>query len=103
MFHLFSCFIKKKKIMKKNIHKKKQIPKAVRTQVWKKYIGNKLDGKCYICNRIVYYDNFDAGHVIAEAKGGKIEVDNLRVTCKPCNTSCGTYNLDDFKKMFLSK
>jgi 5-methylcytosine-specific restriction endonuclease McrA len=81
--------------------KKNPIPKAVRHQVWKKYIGNTLEGKCYVCNRIVYYDNFDAGHVVAEANGGEISVSNLRVTCKPCNTSCGTKNLDEFKKMLL--
>ena len=80
--------------------KKTPIPKAIRTQVWKNTIGNSLDGKCYVCDRDVSYDNFDAGHIIPEAKGGDISVDNLRVVCKPCNTSCGTKNLNDFKKAF---
>jgi 5-methylcytosine-specific restriction endonuclease McrA len=100
--NLLKCFVVKKK-SKKKLNKKKPIPKAVRTQVWKTHIGNTLDGKCYVCNRIVYYDNFDAAHIIAEANGGLIIVENLRVTCKPCNTSCGTQNLNDFKKMFNKK
>jgi len=96
----------KKKSEKKEVKKsprKKPIPKALRTRVWKKYIGDSLKGTCYVCDREVQFDNFDCAHIIAEANGGELNVDNLRVTCKPCNTSCHTKNLDDFKKTLMSK
>lgn len=79
-------------------YRKKSIPKAVRMKVWLKYIGNVLDGECYCCNREIKIDLFEAGHVISEHNGGQIRIDNLRPICKPCNCSCGTMNLDDFKK-----
>jgi hypothetical protein len=78
---------------------KTKIPKAMKTQVWMKEIGNKIIGECYICQREVRNDNFDCGHIIAEANGGKTEVENMRVVCGPCNKSCYTKNLEEFKKL----
>lgn len=79
--------------------KKTPIRKAVRTQLWRSTFGNTLVGYCYCCTREVVYDEFHAGHIIAEANGGKISQNNLKVICAPCNMSCGTMNLEDFKKM----
>ena len=80
--------------------KKKTIPKALRMRVWEKYIGNVLYGYCYVCEREIKIDSFEAGHIIAEKNGGEIHIDNLRPTCKPCNTSCSTMNMDEFKQKF---
>jgi hypothetical protein len=86
-----------------NEYKKKKIPRAVKTKVWKMQNGNTLEGKCYACDRVIDYDNFEAGHVIAEADGGETIVENLKAVCKPCNTSCGTKNLEIFKQMLKTK
>ena len=46
--------------------KKKNIPAALKRQVWLKRFTT-VEGKCPSCNRVIYNDNFEAGHVIAEA------------------------------------
>ena len=44
--------------------------------------------------------NFHAGHILAEANGGKTTLDNLIPLCALCNTSMGTYNVFDFITKF---
>lgn len=83
-------------------YKKEPISKALRLKVWELTIGNTLHGNCYCCNTKLTYNSFQAGHIIAEAKGGQTVIDNLRVICKLCNTSCGTKNLNEFKKTLIS-
>lgn len=80
--------------------RKKSVPKALRMKVWETYIGNSLNGNCYVCNRPLKIDSFEAGHIIAECNGGQPILENLRVVCKPCNNSCYTTNLEDFKNQF---
>ena len=79
--------------------KKKAIPKVMKDLCWSKYVGDTI-GKtpCMCCetNQIKMND-FQCGHVIAEANGGTITVDNLRPICKACNVSMGTENLNEFK------
>jgi hypothetical protein len=79
--------------------KKKSIPKALRMKLWEEQIGDTLSGYCFTCCRIVRIDDFQAGHIIAEVNGGQLTLSNLKVICKPCNTSCGTMNLNDFKEL----
>jgi hypothetical protein len=43
---------------------------------------------------------FHCGHVIAEANGGTMQIDNLRPICAGCNLSMGTQDMNDFKKVF---
>lgn len=77
-------------------YKKKHIPIALKDAVWRKYNGDALDGKCYVCNRIISMNFCDYGHIIAEAIGGKTDINNLRPVCKKCNTSMSTENMNDF-------
>jgi len=76
-----------------------KIPKAVREQVWIKYIGKKFDSKCYIrwCkNKITVFD-FHVGHNIPESRGGLTIIDNLRPICPRCNQSMGNqYTIDEW-------
>ena len=68
---------------------KTTIPKAVREQVWLKYIGKRYESKCYInwCkNKITVFD-FHASHDIPEIQGGQTVVENLRPLCSRCNLS----------------
>jgi hypothetical protein len=92
--------VKEKVEKSSEIKKKKSISKALRDKVWREYNGQNLDGKCYVCDDVLQYKNFEAGHVIAESKEGKTELSNLRPICSSCNRSCGDKNLDEFKKGF---
>ena len=85
------------------VYKKKPIPKAIRMKVWETNIGDKIIGSCYCCEREVKIDNFDCAHIVAEKNGGVMELHNLKVTCKPCNTSCGILNLNEFKQSMNNK
>lgn len=75
-----------------------RVPKALRIKLWTETFGVTLYGKCYCCDRDLKVDNFEAGHIVSEANGGKMTINNLKVLCKPCNGSCGTMNLEEFKE-----
>lgn len=86
--------------VKNKKYKKEKIPSTLRALVWNTYIG-KGEGKglCYVCGKEeITPFNFECGHIIAESKGGKTNLDNLRPVTKICNQSVGTENMDDFKK-----
>jgi hypothetical protein len=78
--------------------KKQQIPMAVRNTLWDTFIGFELGiGVCFCCNTAqITQKNFEAGHIIAESKGGSSKLDNLRPVCKPCNGSMGVKNMAEF-------
>lgn len=75
--------------------KRKIIPKAIRDKVWRDAFDT-LDGECYCCRSPIQVENWEAGHVIADAKGGLPTLDNLRPICRGCNRSMGTRNMDEF-------
>jgi hypothetical protein len=68
--------------------------------VWDKYIGlDKGKSKCKCCNeKEISQMDFECGHIIAEANGGQIIINNLLPICGPCNRSMKTDNLFVFKK-----
>ncbi len=81
---------------------KAKIPKALREQVWLKYVGPKFAHKCTIkwcANKMTVFD-WEAGHNIPESKGGATNIDNLRPICGRCNKSMGNqYSIDDWNKL----
>jgi 5-methylcytosine-specific restriction endonuclease McrA len=78
--------------------------KAVRDQVWDKYIGVKnIEGKCYCCGLTINYRTFEVGHNKAVAKGGKDNISNLRPICRPCNSSMGTMSIEQYKRKYYGK
>ena len=85
--------------------KRTPMPKAIREQVWEKYIGRtKRVGKCYCCEwRPITESDFEVGHNKAVAKGGKDNVSNLRPICKQCNRSIGTKTIEYYKKKYHGK
>jgi len=87
-------------IIKKTKYKKKPIPKAVKTAVWNKYIGEKYGtSKCFTgCKSTISCNNHECGHIIAEVNGGEINIDNLRPICSCCNKSMGSQNMNEFIK-----
>jgi hypothetical protein len=84
-------------------YKKVTIPQSLRAAVWDKYIGRKIgEIECLVCNAaLISQLNFHCGHVVAEANGGTISIDNLRPICKSCNCSMGTNNLEDYKNRYF--
>jgi hypothetical protein len=81
-----------------------KVPKAVKDATWKKYLGNKPEGKCYCCKMVtISFFDFEVGHNKARSKGGSDQIENLRPICKSCNTSMGTQSIESFRaKHFAS-
>src|SRR5271156_1906384 len=77
---------------------KSSISKRLREKAWRLTNGDSLNGTCYVCKNVLYFNNFEVGHIIAEVNGGSTSIENLRAVCRPCNRSCGTNNMDAFKK-----
>ena len=81
--------------------KRETIPKTVRNALWINYFVDKRIGKCLCCLREqITIGNFNCGHIIAHNQGGKTSLENLIPICTLCNTSMGTYNLNDFIKKY---
>lgn len=78
--------------------RKEKIHANVRTAVWNTYVGReKGEDKCFIgCGEPITRANFQCGHIQAEARGGKVTIQNLRPICPGCNTSIGTRNMVEF-------
>lgn len=90
-------------VSKKPKSTKTKVPKALQLQVWKRFNGEEYHGICYCCENVVNIASFHVAHVVPESNGGETTLENLRPTCSLCNLSCGTKNLDEFKKTFLLK
>ena len=84
--------------------KRNRVPKGVKDKSWDIYIGaDKGTGPCFCCKKIIDSKNFEAGHVIAKAKGGKNHIDNIRPICGNCNRSMGTMNMYKYIELIQSK
>jgi hypothetical protein len=83
---------------KTSVTSKAKIPKAIKQLVWNFYVGEDVGRtECFCCGVTkVTQLNFVCGHVLAEANGGKVTVDNLRPVCSMCNSSMATKNMIDF-------
>lgn len=78
--------------------KKKAIPVALKRNVWNKWIGEAIGkSKCMCCKLTeITMLNFACGHIIAEANGGELKLDNLKPICVSCNSSMGTQNMNTY-------
>ena len=70
---------------------KKNIPKALRDQVWKEKFGEVFKRKCPVqwCQNIITVFDFEVGHNIPESKGGDLSLFNLLPICNQCNRGMG--------------
>ena len=86
----------------KAISKKTKIPSAVKKLVWNTNLGEDLGkSKCYCCKSTdITQTSFHCGHVIAESKGGRSIVSNLKPICQNCNSSMGVNDMNEFMKQF---
>lgn len=86
------------------IHKykghKKKINRPMKLECWNKnYNERKAVCPMKNCGFLMIKDTtkeWDAGHIVSEKNGGKVELDNLRPICKGCNQSMGSENWDDY-------
>jgi len=85
--------------------KKERIPAHIKTIVWRTYIGNTVpEAKCYCCkHEMIDIRNFECGHVVAEAKGGPLTVENLRPICRGCNGAMGTVSMEEYCQKFFGR
>ena len=91
---------------KKKYQKPKQIiPKTLKNAVWIKYIGETIAiSPCLCCNsQTISQLSFHCGHIVSEACGGTIHIDNLRPICQCCNQSMGTINMNVFQQRHFGK
>lgn len=67
----------------------------LKREVWKEYYGDKEEGLCYCCGIVIMRDKcgHECSHVVALARGGKNEKENLRPCCRKCNRSMHVQNM----------
>jgi len=91
-----------KYIKKTNLYKKKNIPKAIREQVWLQVMGKIYEQECHIhwCKNVINVFDFHVGHDIPESKGGTLDINNLRPICARCNQSMGNkYSIGEWQQL----
>lgn len=82
------------------VYKKACIPQTVRIACWNTYIGEYIGKTLCLCCKSGYITQhqFHCGHLIAEANGGIVSIENLRPICSSCNQSMRTSNMKEFAK-----
>lgn len=77
--------------------KKKKIPQGLRKASWDKHIGKVYEAPCPCCNiNIISPFTFHCGHIVAEANGGQLTLNNLIPVCATCNNDMGTTDMRTF-------
>ncbi len=88
---------------------KQKIPPKMRFKIWETYVGDHIEAICFCCKSkritpVTNCDAFQAGHILSENDGGKIEIGNLLPICASCNRKMGTTHWDDYvkaKKLYI--
>ena len=88
---------------------KQKIPPQMRRKMWLTYVGDTTEALCFCCKSKILTtftscDAFQAGHILSENDGGKIEIGNLLPICASCNRKMGTTHWDDYvkeKKLYI--
>ena len=81
---------------------KAKIPAALREEVWRHWMGEAFKAKCCVtwCTNHVTAFDFAVGHNVPEAKGGSLDLSNLRPICSRCNSSMGAnYTIDEWNRL----
>jgi hypothetical protein len=81
-------------------YKKIPIYDTLKCAVWYKYIGETVGkAKCMCCNlRDIWQNDHHCGHIQAESKGGKNELENLRPICAKCNQSMRNTHMIEYQR-----
>lgn len=97
----FSKRINKQKVI---YDKRKNIPRAIREQVWLITCKKKYENKCYIkwCKNIINVFDFHVGHNKPHSKGGTLDLYNLKPICSRCNLSMSNnYTIDEWQDLLI--
>ncbi|QOI90267.1 hypothetical protein QKU58_gp064 [Pyramimonas orientalis virus] len=74
-----------------------KVTKYERYSVWQKRNGKLLEGKCFVCNNDLMFENMECGHIVPHIYNGASSLDNLEPICKTCNRDMGIMNLNEYK------
>jgi hypothetical protein len=83
-------------------HKRQYLSPKERNAIWKRDFQDKQEGQCWLCEKEVTKKKWQCGHIVAVAKGGTNDQDNLVVMHKKCNLNQGTENAYEYKKKLVS-
>jgi 5-methylcytosine-specific restriction endonuclease McrA len=77
--------------------------KKKREAVWKYRAGNKFCVKCPIpfCTNMLTPFQFEVCHIVAKAKGGEDDLENMHIGCTSCNRRMGTTSYFEYKQKVL--
>lgn len=75
--------------------KRKNLPSALRLEVWKRQF-NTFTGYCWVCEKVLEYENHHTSHRISVKNGGTDTADNLYPCCASCNLSMSSMNMDEY-------
>lgn len=78
--------------------KRKAIGQNIRYKLWHQYFLT-VNGLCHCCQCKISFADFEAGHVVSDADGGEVSLDNLRPICRGCNRGMGTMNMFEYIKL----
>lgn len=98
---IYPADTKLKDVEEKDIPGRKSIPKSLKFEVWERYFGQRLRGKCLCCKSTdIARDDCEMCHIISVASGGETNIDNLKPGCKNCNRSMGTMDFEEYRRKY---
>ena len=62
-------------------------------EIWAMY--SRQDGRCNYCE-IELNEQFEKDHIIPISKGGRNDINNIQILCKPCNRRKGVMTHDEY-------
>ncbi len=68
---------------------------------FKKIVGDRDNWICYLCEKKVKYKNMSLDHVKPVSRGGKDELNNLRLAHKECNFKKGDMSYIGYLNNFV--
>lgn len=81
---------------RKTSQKKKAIPKGIRNMLWDSLFKGCDGGHCQVCSCDLRERDYEAGHIVAESKGGLTQIPNLVPVCHQCNLDMGTTDMQEY-------
>ncbi len=82
-------------------YSKKQIPKALKEQVWLHHVGESFSSKCKTpwCKNTITVFDYHTSHIVPEVSGGPLTLENLIPLCSKCNLSMATMQFQQWADM----
>lgn len=89
--------------VKKHHRKRPCIPLSLRVRVWKKYNGNSMRGRCWLCRRDLSFSDCEIGHKQAFCENGDTDIENLVPIHGRCNREMSRCNADEYKRRYYPR